>query len=211
MNLESAKILAQALVELMRPYCDRIEVAGSIRRESEEVKDIEIVAVPRWEDRTLEGVLFDVPNKVNLLHEAMLNPDPSKIKVEWIKPGTSVIEPWPIKADGKYWRGLLAGADGRGPLQTIKLDLFLARPENWGVIYTIRTGSADFSRALVTYARDKTPYRVAEGNLVWNTIGSGPSGELVNCREEEHLFACLDLEWVEPRLRRNERDLQPKN
>lgn len=35
---------------------------------------------------------------------------------------------------------------------------------------SIRTGSADFSRGLVTYARDKTDYRVDEGYLVHKSL-----------------------------------------
>lgn len=200
MKLEHSQILAQELVALMQPFCRQIQIAGSVRREVPDVKDLELVAVPLWEDRALEGVLFDFPNKVNLLHEALTNLGSQAIKIEWIKPGTSVIEPWPIKPDGKYWRGLVAGADGNGPLETIKLDLFLAREENFGVIYTIRTGSADFSRELVTYARDKTDYRVEGGELKYK-------GQTVSCPDEETLFQSLNLRWVDPRARSGVHDL----
>lgn len=38
-----AHSIALAVLELLRPHCIRIEIAGSIRREKPEVKDIEIV------------------------------------------------------------------------------------------------------------------------------------------------------------------------
>lgn len=47
MNLDYAKQIAEALIEELRPYCERISIAGSIRRGKQEVKDIEIVAVPK--------------------------------------------------------------------------------------------------------------------------------------------------------------------
>ncbi len=45
MKLQDAKIIANKYIELLKPYTNRISVAGSIRREKPEVKDIEIVCV----------------------------------------------------------------------------------------------------------------------------------------------------------------------
>ncbi len=39
--------IALAAVEQLRPHCERIEIAGSIRRQKIEVKDIEIVLIPK--------------------------------------------------------------------------------------------------------------------------------------------------------------------
>lgn len=41
-----ALAIAQEIVQLLQPHCARIQIAGSIRRERPEVKDIEIVAIP---------------------------------------------------------------------------------------------------------------------------------------------------------------------
>lgn len=200
MNRANAVKIATGLVDQLNRYCDWIGIAGSVRRGTPEVKDIEIVAVPRWEDRTLEGLLFDFPNTVNLLYEYCQDIPPHHTNIEWIKPGTSVIEPWPIKPDGKYWRGLIGVANGAGPVTRIKLDLFIARRENLGVIYTIRTGSADFSRELVTYARDRTDYRVEGGELKYK-------GAIVPCPDEETLFQALNLRWITPDARGGKQDL----
>ena len=43
---EKALILAEGVVNWLRSYCDKIEIAGSIRREKEIVGDIEIVCQP---------------------------------------------------------------------------------------------------------------------------------------------------------------------
>ena len=39
--------IAQNVKEILAPHCHRIEIAGSIRRKKPEVKDIEIVAIPK--------------------------------------------------------------------------------------------------------------------------------------------------------------------
>ena len=47
-NLTIAEVLptATSLCEELADACDRLEIAGSIRREKKEVGDIEIVAIP---------------------------------------------------------------------------------------------------------------------------------------------------------------------
>lgn len=45
MKLKQAKALAQEIVEQLAPYCERIEVVGSVRRRKPYCKDIDIVAI----------------------------------------------------------------------------------------------------------------------------------------------------------------------
>lgn len=54
MQLERAQSIASEIVERLRPYCQEIEVAGSIRRKKRFVRDIDIVLVARdpWGLRT---------------------------------------------------------------------------------------------------------------------------------------------------------------
>ncbi|GAI65861.1 unnamed protein product [marine sediment metagenome] len=47
MDLERAKAIAEELKRLLEPACDRIEIAGSIRRQKPEVGDIELLCIPR--------------------------------------------------------------------------------------------------------------------------------------------------------------------
>jgi len=46
MELEKAKEIAAEVIKRLSPYCRRIEVAGSIRRQKEIVHDIDIVLIP---------------------------------------------------------------------------------------------------------------------------------------------------------------------
>jgi DNA polymerase/3'-5' exonuclease PolX len=190
MKLEEAKGIAEGLVEGMRSYCARVEIAGSIRRRKAEVKDIEIVAIPKWELAPVEEQARDLfgsppraPQNFNLLHFWA-----TKLSgVRWIKPGTSEVVDWQPKPEGKYWRGIVGGR--------IKLDLFLARPDNFGLIFLIRTGSADFSQAVVTYAKHRTSFRVGEGSL------RDRDGHVLETFEERDVFDALRIDWVEPEQR----------
>ena len=50
--LDLAEVTAAVLVKLLAPACERIEVAGSVRRGRLDVGDIELLAVPSPGQRT---------------------------------------------------------------------------------------------------------------------------------------------------------------
>jgi len=117
--------LALAFIEDIRDGCERIEIAGSLRRKKAEVGDIEVVCIPK----IVQGVdLFGGPGeKMNLLDERL---------------GGYRI----VKGGEKYKQIALA---------SINIDLFIQPdPATWGVNLAIRTGSADFSHWLVTWRRN---------------------------------------------------------
>ena len=47
MELERARKIADAVVKRLSPYCQRIEIAGSIRRRKPWVKDVDLVLIPK--------------------------------------------------------------------------------------------------------------------------------------------------------------------
>lgn len=135
MKLHEARTIAEGLVDMLSPACERIEIAGSIRRGKPQVKDIEIVAIPKWGEGPQLG-LFSTSGKdkpVNLLAKRvkeMQSPD------EW---GLD----WESRRNGERYKRL------RHSETWIACDLFITTPEKWGLIYAIRTGPADFSKAIV--------------------------------------------------------------
>lgn len=177
--------IAEQLTAQIQPYCERVEIAGSLRRQKSEVKDIEIVAVPKYENWQNESFLFAQKQPVNLLHELWAQCR-QKHSVKWIKPGVSKILPWQPKPDGKYWRGYLPDYD-------IKLDLFLSKPDNFGAIFLIRTGSAEFSQAVVTYAKG-IGKRCVDGFFTVH-------GEPTATPTEADVFSLLRLAYIEPKHR----------
>ena len=59
-----AKQQADELILLLSPHCERIEIAGSIRRKKEIIGDIEIVAIPKpYETGIFENGLASVVNE----------------------------------------------------------------------------------------------------------------------------------------------------
>jgi len=46
MELQRAQRIAETVTERLRPYCQKIEVAGSIRRKKSAVNDIDLVLIP---------------------------------------------------------------------------------------------------------------------------------------------------------------------
>lgn len=188
MRLKEARGVAERLLALMSPFCVRIEVAGSVRRSCAEVKDVELVAVPRWEERpnSAPSLFAAEAERVNLLHEWATN-DAADASVRWIKTGTPEVVDWEPKPEGKYWRALVD--------DSIKLDLFLAASENYGLILAIRTGSAEFSQALMTYAKHRTPYHVEGGYL------RDREGAVLETPEERDVFKALKVDYVLPRER----------
>lgn len=60
MKLENALAQANEIAATVRPFCTRLEIAGSIRRSKpDDIKDIEIVAVPN------NRLLFELTRTVN--------------------------------------------------------------------------------------------------------------------------------------------------
>lgn len=184
MKLAEAQGIAAALSMEMQPFCEQCEIAGSVRRLKEEVKDIELVVVPKWEEGQVEDLFSGKREKTNLLYRYLWNHP----IIKWIKPGTPDIVPWRIDTDGKYWRGLI---DGK-----IKLDLFLTTPDQFGLIFLIRTGPAEFSHRFVMkqYQGGLLPndYRVEDGHLKLVT------GQIMPTPDEETVFRLAGMEYIEP-------------
>ena len=160
MELQKALNIAEKVKSLLAPHCERIEIAGSIRRKKADVKDIEIVAIPKAYDTGLfESGIATVVNKWE------------KVKGE---------------LPCKYTQRILP--DG------IKLDLFFAERGNWGLIYAIRTGSAEYSHKVLATEWVKRGYKSEGGYLLYN-------GRKILVLEEEDLFKRIGVPFVEPELR----------
>ncbi len=70
MKLLEATQIAVELVSKLIPYCDKVEVAGSIRRGKGEVHDIDIVAIPN-EDKIINGGYFGRQHLVASIAESV--------------------------------------------------------------------------------------------------------------------------------------------
>lgn len=163
-----ALAIADDLLTLLHPACERIAIAGSLRRKRPEVGDLEIVAIPKTEPIT--DLFGTEVGRASLVDDVLVNRVFTK--------------------NGEKYKQFA--------YQDMTVDLFLATPETWGVIYTIRTGPWEYAKWLVTsrYAGGAMPgtMRCQDGRL-WQ------SGAVLDTPEEADVFKALGLEFVPPERR----------
>lgn len=120
--------------------CDKIHIAGSIRRKKEFVHDIEIVCLPKeisskdmfGEEKTIRDSTFE--KTVNTIGKVIIG-----------------------NANGRMMQIELS--------ESIILDLFIANKINYGNILLIRTGDWEFSRFFMGTVLRKNGYH-SEGGFV---------------------------------------------
>lgn len=182
MQLEDARAIAKEVLHLIAPYCERAEIAGSIRRKKQGgIKDVEIVVKPKFADGSLG--LFG-PQKYNVLHVAMES----------------------FLTNGIIEHGLLRGPQGNisAPFSERyynfryrgnPVDLFSCiEPAQWGVIFLVRTGCSVFSQSFVTRLW-KWNLHCIDGHLERTGYGTCPTPE------EKDAFYLSDLKYLEPEAR----------
>lgn len=165
MLLKEAENIANKYVELFRPYCRRIEIAGSIRRKCQEVKDIEIVCIAD----TYKLEQYFVFNKRQFHF---------------------------TKNGAKYKQFMTSHA--------INLDLFICNMDTWGIIYLIRTGSAEFVREFMQRIRRKG--HCCKEGYIYRMFGSkkNPEESLIRCKpfyEEKEVFDYFNFRYFPPESR----------
>lgn len=173
----------------LAPVCERIEIAGSVRRGKEEVKDIELVCIPKKRTRPVFGQSIKFETELDaLLYDLM--------RMHTAHPGQLHFQE--VKNGPKYKQMLIVGSESIWN-PNLPLDLFcVTPPAQWGVLYTLRTGPADYSKWLVTS-------RAQGGALPAHlTIHGGSVSDATHVYpvpEEQDFFDLLELDWVEPRDR----------
>lgn len=185
--LALAEITATELRDRLAPFCERIEIAGSVRRRKPEVKDLELVAVPRFEERS-GADLWGSTERVDLLldHIATM-PDFPPRSVETHRADGSV----------EYVRKVGEAYQAR-EYRGIPVDLFIVRPPaEWGVIFALRTGPGDWNTRIVTDC--KRFFRRVEAGRVWHF------GVTIPCPEEADFFRAVGQPWLDPWERRVDR------
>ena len=78
--------------------------------------------------------------------------------------------------------------------ETIQVDIYKARPETWGVLLLIRTGSKEHNIKLCSRAKSM-------GLMLSAADGVIKDGKVIASRTEEEIFAALGLAYVEPKDR----------
>lgn len=180
--LAEADQAAAGLVALLSDAVHRIAVAGSIRRASPDVGDIEIVAVPKVDEEP-DGMFATRP--VDRLTE----------RVDYLIDHGFLASHPTLPARGPRYSRLIDRTTG------LQVDLFSATTETFGLIYLIRTGPADYSRRFVTDLR-RSGLHAAEGQLHRGSLGCGTYVcEVIPTPDEESVYAAAGWSVVAPEWR----------
>lgn len=198
MQYKQAREIATRVYKALEPHCVRLDIAGSVRREKPEVKDIEIVCEPIMVEQTdLFGEAMERKRNIGFVHTVR--------ELGVLLKGNML--------DGRYLQILLS--------EGINLDLFIPQPTDYYRQLSIRTGSADYSHKVLANAWLKKGWCGTEDGLRLQTecyqklIGKYPDGRdkfkwICNTenptlpdvwRNELEFFHWLNLEWLEPSKR----------
>jgi len=164
-------LTAGNVVETFKPHCDRIEIAGSIRRGKPNPKDIEIVCIPKTSE-----------DGRDLFGESCRVRDPG-----FVCTVDKFIRKKGNPHEGRYLQLAVLDDDE----EEIQIDLFTCQPVNWGVIFAIRTGPAEFSHYCLAKRAHKFGLKIQGGMLTRD-------GCIVQCPEEKDLFDNLHMPMIRP-------------
>lgn len=124
-ELAKARKWAEQIVEELKPFCERIEIAGSIRRQRPQVNDIDFVILPK--DGNVEAVKARcMRNSPQVLTNGTVN--------------FLFMIGHNVQVDIFF---------ARAPAH----ELFGRTPGNWGSLLVCRTGSATFNAWLASQAK----------------------------------------------------------
>lgn len=178
---KAAMDVAESLVAELGKHCERIQIAGSLRRGKAQVGDIEILYIPFWDVRAKPGEFFE--------KEPYALTD--RVFQWWLDSGLITKR---LSKDGvPAW-----GAQNKLGVHArtgIPVDFFGTTLSNWWMSLVIRTGSKETNIRLATGAkrlgRHLHPY------------GSGVSehGTMITATSEEHVFALCGVAYLPPHKR----------
>lgn len=174
--------VAREILRALDPACERLLVAGSLRRRKAEVGDVEILYIPRTRRVTTD--LFG-----GCAEESEAEPILAALIAEGIlERRTNVIE----RPCGWGARNQFAVHCASG----VPVDFFAATTANWANYCVCRTGGARMNVEIANAARLR--------GWQWNPYSEGfsrPSGlgrEVHRCTTEQEVFAFVGLDWKEP-------------
>lgn len=178
-DLAAGRGLADALCEVFGPHVERIQVAGSVRRQKPDVGDVELLYIPK-----------DDPIGGDPLHRFIQ---------ERIADGVFAYR---LNVKGSRVYGplnklLVHRQTG------IPVDVFATDKENWGMALFVRTGPAEWNiRAMESFRELRMRGHAYGGVTLLGPRGhEGSERREVTCPDEETVFRLLGWAWVEPKDR----------
>ena len=192
MPLDDAKKIAISICYKLQPFCQVINIAGSVRRQKPQVKDIEIICIPKtatlkdmfgWDEGIIRTPMF----------------------AKTVSELGSILKG---NTDGKYMQIELP--------EKINLDLFIPDDFDYYRQYAIRTGSADYSAKIIASGWRKIGWcgsdkglrkmsdcvesKTPDGKSKWKCVKSNAELPPV-WKSEEEFFNWIKVEMLHPSQR----------
>jgi DNA polymerase (family 10) len=171
-----ALAVAEELQAMLAPACERIAIAGSLRRLKPFVSDAELLFVPRMSRRSVDMFLEEHVSAADEVCEKLL------------KDGVLAKRP---NVNGHFaW-----GAANKLAVHVrtgIPVDLFSTNGPCWWVSLVIRTGSKETNLRLATGAIQRGASLMAYGHGIrW------PDGSVTAARSERDVFSLCGVPYLE--------------
>jgi DNA polymerase/3'-5' exonuclease PolX len=163
-------LVAQEVARRLKPGCERIIIAGSIRRGVARVGDVEIVYIPKTEVQKIPGDFF-AQEPVNLANEIILRMEGEGVLARRENANGSTM----YGPKNKLMEHCASG---------IPVDLFATNASSWFNYLVCRTGPAE-SNTLIAIKAQKIGWH-------WNPYGSGFVNRSTQIFEEK-VFAFVGM------------------
>lgn len=180
--LQWTRALAEKIVGELAPYCERIAIAGSLRRERPVVNDIDLVVLLK------EGLDADFRARMQRrCRLKMSGPQCLVADLPLRHPAPAVAgEPGEVKVQIDVW--FATGS---------RRDLLDTSPGNWGSLLLCRTGSKEHNIFLCERARQRglkwNPHFGLFGPPGWPEVTSSARSVCLASETEDAIFDALDL------------------
>lgn len=182
--LERARRLAEQIVAEFRPYCERVQIVGSVRRNRPMVGDVELLYIPRWERQPKPGRLPGFDDEFVTVNHA------DRALLAWIEQGRIAkrLNERGHATWGIFNKYAIARKSG------IAVDFFQARRGNWWTSLVCRTGGKQ-NNIRIARAAERRGWE-------WKPFAGFRTPEgIIEPKSEAEVFELAGLEYLEPEAR----------
>ncbi len=188
MKLHEAMTIAERIQRELAGFCQKCDIAGSIRRGRPEVNDVDLVILPK---APVQGISFVQAIKDRCKQRCRVTTDGDQ----------NFICAMRLKDKSEFQLDIFFAHNGTD-------DMFAPKPTNYGSLLLCRTGSKDHNKRLCGIAKQRdmkwSPYEGLLAGGEWVFKGQEDEyigGQVIASETEEQIFEALGLKWIPPVLR----------